>query len=272
MGETAAAVPAGDDNLVLRAAQALQARTGHAGGATMTLIKRIPARAGLGGGSADCAAALTGMNRLWELGLSGEALMELGASLGADVPFCLTGGLARVRGVGEIIQPLPFAPGVPLVLIRPGDGLSTPKVYRLWDEDFLADGPGREGERPARSQAASDVPPTDDRDKNRYRAFPGIASDIPALIEALARSDLAAVAALNGNALTAPAIKALPDIGKTLSALRESGAAAAFMTGSGSAVVGAFESEEAARRAAERLDGAIFAWTLGRKACDDRRA
>lgn len=103
-------------------------------GARICLTKRIPSRAGLGGGSADCAETLKALNRLWNLNFPMETLLELGAKLGADVPFCLTGGLARVSGVGERIEPLRNPPHCALVLITPGGGLSTPEVFRAYDE------------------------------------------------------------------------------------------------------------------------------------------
>ena len=216
-------------NLVVRAANALRARAGRPCGARIDLVKRIPERAGLGGGSADCAAALRGLNRLWALGLSDGELMEIGAGLGADVPFCLTGGLARVRGIGERIDPVPGAPMLPLALVRPGEGLSTAAVFALWDRG----------------------------------GFPATPLDADALARAVLRGDLAAVDALGVNALTAPALALLPEIGAAMDAMRSLGACAVFMTGSGSTVVGAFPSGSDARRAAERLPGAIFTHTLG---------
>lgn len=220
--------PAGEDNLVLKAARALNRRAGTSHGARLALTKRIPARAGLGGGSADCATALTALNDLWGLGLSRAELLEIGLSLGADVPFCLTGGLAVVRGIGEEILPVPGAPRVPLVIAVPGGGLSTGAVFSLWDE-------GR---------------------------FPGVALDTRALAEAVASGDLEAVEQLQANALAGPAVSLLPEVGETIRHLRVLGAVAAFMTGSGSAVVGAFKGEEEALLAASKLPGAMLAHTL----------
>ena len=223
--------PAGEDNLVLRAARALNRRAGTKFGARMALTKRIPARAGLGGGSADCAAALRALNGLWSLGLSDAQLMEIGLSLGADVPFCLAGGLARVAGIGEDIRPVADPPRIPLVLAVPGGGLSTGAVFSLWDAG----------------------------------GFSGVGLDAEALAEAVARRDLPTVDRLCANALTAPALSLLPEIGATIDALRSLGAAAAFMTGSGSAVVGTFESEAAARRAAHAIPGAMLTHTVGER-------
>lgn len=221
-------VPAGEENLVLRAATALNRHAGTRRGARLALSKRVPARAGLGGGSADCAAALRALNGLWELGLTDDRLQEIGLGLGADVPFCLTGGLAVVRGIGEDIVPVPKPPRIPLVLVVPGGGLSTGAVFSLWDRGD----------------------------------FPDVALDTLALADAVAAQRFSDIDRLNANALTAPAVSLMPEIGQLIDRLRAFGAGAAFMTGSGSAVVGAFETPEAARKAAKDLPGAIMTNTL----------
>ena len=216
-------------NLAVRAARALNAHAGLNRGARITLKKRIPARAGLGGGSADCAATLRALNALWGLDLPDGTLSALGAKLGADVPFCLAGGLARVTGIGEEIEPVPDAPEIPLVLVTPGGGLSTAEVFRLWDRG----------------------------------GFPPVALDAPALARAVARRALAQIDRLCVNALTAPAVELMPEIASVMDVLRRLGAEAVFMTGSGSTVVGAFDDPDAARRAAGNIPGAILTRTLG---------
>ncbi|HUF34188.1 MAG TPA: 4-(cytidine 5'-diphospho)-2-C-methyl-D-erythritol kinase [Acidimicrobiales bacterium] len=118
VGATGLPVTAGADNLVRRALAAV-GRTAH-----VRLVKRIPAGAGLGGGSADAAAVLR-----W----AGVDDLAVAASLGADVPFCLRGGRARVTGIGEVLEPLPFEPRT-FTLLTPPFGVSTPAVYRTWDE------------------------------------------------------------------------------------------------------------------------------------------
>ena len=134
-GEAMASQPVRFDerNLVFRAAQALLAHTGKRLGARMQLTKRIPSGAGLGGGSADAAAALVGLNALWKLNLSREALLDIGLRLGADVPFLLTGGLARVSGIGERMVSLSPAPEIWLVITQPCAGLSTAEVFAAYD-------------------------------------------------------------------------------------------------------------------------------------------
>ncbi len=221
-------VTAGEENLVLRAAMALNRHAGTRFGAAMTLKKRVPARAGMGGGSADCALALRALNGLWGLGLDDAALLKIGESLGADVPFCLTGGLARVSGIGEVIEPVEGAPEIPLVLVTPGGGLSTGAVFSLWDAG----------------------------------GWPGTRYDARALAEAVVRRDLAAVDRLCKNALTAPAVSLMPEIGRLIDRMRALGAGAAFMTGSGSTVVGAFSDPAAAEAAAAALPDAVRTRTL----------
>ena len=125
----------GEDNLVKRAADLLRRKVGdNLPGVRLELYKNIPMGAGLGGGSSDAAAALAGLNRFWGLNLPPDELLELGAQLGSDVPFCLMGGTARVRGRGEFLEPLPALPFLWVVLALPsGLSLSTADVFRSWD-------------------------------------------------------------------------------------------------------------------------------------------
>ena len=126
---SAASAPAGDDNLVLRAARLLRREAGVKAGATIRLRKRIPVAAGLGGGSSDAATTLRGLRRLWGLDLDADALRELAAQLGSDVPFFVTGGAALAEGRGERLTPLPPAQGGVVVMASPpdGDGVAKPR-------------------------------------------------------------------------------------------------------------------------------------------------
>lgn len=127
-------VPSDSDNLAMRAAEALMLRAGRsAAGVRMTLRKKIPAGAGLGGGSADAAAAMHAVRRMLELSIDDETLSEVGASIGSDVPFCLTGGAAWMRGRGEILEPLSLPTGLPFLIAIPPFRLATPDVYAAWD-------------------------------------------------------------------------------------------------------------------------------------------
>lgn len=127
-------VPANESNLVVRALQLLRERSGCELGARVSLVKRIPSGAGLGGGSSDAAAALQIANRGWGLHWSEERLSALAAELGSDVPFFLAGAAAICGGRGERVERLPR--GVPLnfVIVKPEDSLSTAEVYRRFDE------------------------------------------------------------------------------------------------------------------------------------------
>ena len=117
-----------DNDLCVRAARALQAATRCAQGVDITLHKHLPAEAGLGGGSSDAASTLLALNRLWSLGLTRRALMDIGVTLGADVPFFVGGHSAWVEGIGEQITPLRL-PSARLLLVKPPTGASTQRIF-----------------------------------------------------------------------------------------------------------------------------------------------
>lgn len=214
-----------ESNLVYRAAALLRKRCGVARGARMRLVKRIPSGAGMGGGSADAAAALRGLNALWGLGLSRGELAALGLELGADVPFLVHGGLARVGGIGEEIAPLLPAPEIWLVLLQPCGGLSTREVFSAFD---------------ACDPAALARP------------------DTAAAQSALLRGDVSALGRAMGNVLEGVSASARPALQEAMRALEAAGAERAMMTGSGSVVYGAFHGCAAACVAA-RAVGALAA-------------
>ncbi len=122
-----------EKNTAYKAATAFFRHTGIDGGVAMTLEKRIPMQAGMGGGSADGAAALLALNALYDTGLSPEELSTLALQVGADVPFCLTGGTAYVTGVGEEIRPLSPLPPCTIVVAQPDEGVSTAAAYGALD-------------------------------------------------------------------------------------------------------------------------------------------
>lgn len=140
-GDEADGVPLGETNLVHKAAVRLQkiaaaqgVLPGNASGLEITLHKRIPSQAGLGGGSSDAAATLLAVNDLFGLHLSHARLTEIGAALGSDVPFFLTGGTALAEGLGEKITPLsPLDPDWPLIVVKPSVGISTAAAYASLD-------------------------------------------------------------------------------------------------------------------------------------------
>jgi 4-diphosphocytidyl-2-C-methyl-D-erythritol kinase len=133
LGPFAEDVEADETNLVLRAARVLAEAAGIAApGAALTLYKEYPVASGIGGGSADAAAALRALNALWRLGLREEALAEIGRKLGADVPVCVHAGGAYMTGAGETFTPLALPP-LHAVLLNPRQPLPTPSVYRQFD-------------------------------------------------------------------------------------------------------------------------------------------
>ncbi len=213
-----APVPSDADNLVLRAANALRAHCGLSCGARITLRKHIPVSAGLGGGSADAAAALRGLCRLWRVSVPEAELARLALSIGADVPFCLRGGLQRARGVGETLTPL--SGGLPssaaLVLVKPCRGVSTRDVFGALD---------------AMATPVCGRP------------------DTPSAQDALADRDIARLAASLGNALQSVTLAMRPELGVAQRALVDSGALAAQMSGSGPTMFGLYVSPARAKAA-----------------------
>jgi 4-diphosphocytidyl-2-C-methyl-D-erythritol kinase len=135
-------LPAGEDNLVHRAASCIRTHGGIRNGIEIRLKKSIPVAAGLGGGSADAAATLAGLNTIWGLGLTLRELMLLGEQLGSDVPFCLMEGTALARGRGEKLMRLPPCPSLGLVLVKPSFGVSTAAVYQACSPGKLKNKPG----------------------------------------------------------------------------------------------------------------------------------
>lgn len=207
-----------EENLAWKAAQALAARTVYEGGAMMRLTKHTPSGAGMGGGSADAAAVLVGLNRLWHTALDMPALCELGFTIGADVPFLIGGGLARVGGIGEALAPLPPPPAAELVIVQACQPLSTRAVFAAYDALPHPQHPGTDG-----AQAA------------------------------LLARDYEALGACGSNALQKAAESARPQIAEANAALYALGALYASMTGSGSAVFGVFAGAAEAEAAWRRL-------------------
>lgn len=213
-------VPADESNLVLRAARALQARTGCTRGASIALRKYIPVAAGMGGGSSDAAAALKGLNVLWNLGLSDDALEEIGLTVGADVPFCIRGGLQRAKGMGERLTSVAMGQPLYIVAFQPCRGLSTREVFAALHEGGIRD---------------------EDRPDNE------------AAQRALERGDVRLLGRSLGNVLEPVSRRLRPDIDRAICEIEAAGAAGARMTGSGSAVFGVFPYAGACRKAAQTL-------------------
>lgn len=217
---------AGPDNLVMRAALALAERSGVTAGAALVLDKRLPVASGIGGGSADAAAALRLLSRLWSVSLRDGVLQELALALGADVPVCLEGQAARMKGMGDQLSPAPALPPFGAVLVNPGVAVSTPEVFRARTGPF--------------SEKAL-LPPS----------WPDAA--------AMAR-DLSAL----GNDLEAPALRLCPVVGDVLAWLRiQPGCLLARMSGSGATCFGVFPDAGAASAVANRAPPPWWAWGGG---------
>ena len=135
------AVPAAEDNLVMKAARMLAGAAGRRAEGHLHLEKNLPIAAGIGGGSADAAAALRLLNRVWQVSMPEKGLLALGAKLGADVPACVEGVPARVSGIGERIVPLPGFPGLPVLLVNPLRAVCTRAVFKARSGPFSSPAP-----------------------------------------------------------------------------------------------------------------------------------
>ncbi|RKQ68599.1 4-(cytidine 5'-diphospho)-2-C-methyl-D-erythritol kinase [Oceanibaculum indicum] len=184
-GPFAGALRGEADNLVLRAARLLGEEADRRPDVALTLEKNLPVAAGIGGGSADAAATLRALIRLWGLEMPADRLAELGLRLGADVPACLLGRPCRLKGIGEQLDPLPALPALPVLLVNPGVPLSTPDVFRARTGDFGAAAPVILPEDPAAlldvlraqrndlTEAARTLVPQIGRVLDRLQALPG---------------------------------------------------------------------------------------------------
>ena len=220
-GPMAAGLPTGADNLVLRAARALAGFAGVVPRAALVLDKRLPVASGIGGGSADAAAALRLLNRAWGLGLDGAALAGVAAGLGADVPVCVYGRPAVMRGVGDVLLPAPALPACGILLVNPGVAVATPAVFA------------------ARTGPFSDA-----------AVLPAAWPDAAAMA-----LDLAALR----NDLERPALALCPAIGDVLAWLRsQPGCLLARMSGSGATCYGLFATGAAAQ--AGPVPGGWWGW------------
>ncbi len=206
-----------EDNLVMRAARALAAAAGIEPAVAIRLEKLLPVASGIGGGSADAAATLRGLARLFGLDGPADQLRELGLGLGADVPVCLWGRPARLRGIGERLDPVRGLPDLPLVLVNPGIGLGTAEVFRALDPE-------------RRAVARSPFPP-----------HPSLTRFAVWLLE-------------SRNELEPAALGLAPVIGDVLERLRtEPDCLVGRMSGSGATCFGLFTDAESAAAAAARI-------------------
>ena len=212
-------LPTDTKNTAFRAAKFfLEDRDLRSQGVYIFIKKYIPSRSGMGGGSADAAAVLKALNQLFEAGLSTRQLMEIGAKVGADVPFCVLGGAARCTGIGSRVEPVAPMPDCWLVVCKPPAGMSTPRAYSLLDQYPLSS-----------TQAT------------------------PRMIEALEAGDLKRIGKSLSNRFD-DTIRLAP-VRALKRAMLEAGALGSMMTGSGSSVYGIFETEQMAREAMDSIAG-----------------
>lgn len=201
----------GEDNLVYKAIEMLRKEYGITKGIEVFIEKRIPMAAGMAGGSADCAAALKGMNELFELGLDNTALMERGVKLGADVPYCIVGGTALCEGIGEVITPLNPLAGVYLVIATPNVNVSTPWVF-----------------------------------KNLKLNEETIHPDTKLMLKAVEDMDMKLLAENMYNVLETVTAGEYKEIGELEAIMKNGGALGSIMSGSGPTVFGIFEDKDKA--------------------------
>lgn len=225
-GPEAGALRAEPDNLVLRAARALAAAARVPARAALALTKRLPVASGIGGGSADAAAALRVLNASWGLGWGQDRLAAVALPLGADIPACIASRPCRMGGIGEMLYPAPRMPACGLVLANPRVGLATPAVFAA-----------------------------------RQGGFSGVAALPGAWVDAAAMAgDLAQLR----NDLEPPALALCPAIAEVLAALRGlPGCLLARMSGSGATCFGLFADPLAATAAAAMLPAAWWRWGGG---------
>lgn len=209
-----AGLPCDGRNLAYKAAKLMKEKFSLRSGVEVVLEKRIPMAAGMAGGSADCAAVLKGMNELFGLGLSLKELQKEGVKLGADVPYCLMGGCALSEGIGEVLTAVRKPPACTLLLAKPDIGVSTKYVY-------------------------------ENLQLNKLKRHP----DIDGILQSIEKGDLEGLCGKLENVLESVTGKEYPVIGAIEETMKEEGALAAIMSGSGPTVFGIFREKETAERA-----------------------
>lgn len=219
-------LPTNENNLVYKAAKLLMDEFQIQDGVSIQLKKRIPVAAGMAGGSSDGAAVLWGINQMYGLGLSMQALMERGVRLGADVPYCIQRGTALAEGIGEKLSVLPPMPKCTILIAKPGISVSTKFVYE--------------------NLHANDLKPEQH-------------PDVDSMIEAMRQKDLRLLCSRMGNVLETVTIPAYPVINEIKRTMMDNGAIGSMMSGSGPTVFGIFDSPAAAKQAMKAVRAAKLA-------------
>jgi len=207
-----------ETNLIYKAIVLLQKEAGKDFGIELSLEKNIPMEAGMAGGSADAAATLKAVNELFKLNISKDRLMELGASLGADIPFCIMGGTALASGIGEKLKSLKPLPKMKILIAKPNTGLSTKKVYESLDIENL----NKSG---FKHRDVKEMVSVIESDKDEKTKIKEIADSL-------------------NNILELPSIKLLPFIEDIKKTMMDNNCLGCLMSGSGTAVFGIFDSDE----------------------------
>ena len=220
-------IPNDERNLVYKAAKLLMDEFQVKGGVDIHLEKFIPVAAGMAGGSSDAAAALVGINRMFQLGLTKRQLMERGVQIGADVPYCVMRGTALAEGIGEKLTSLPGVPMCYVLIGKPGINVSTKTAY----ENLNLEGIGKH-------------------------------PDIDGLIGAIRNNDLYAMASRMENVFEPGIIRQYPVIGNIKNLMEEKGALKAVMSGSGPTVFGIFDNRDKMAAAARSLRKSGLAKTV----------
>lgn len=197
-GPTAGLLPQGETNIVERAAQGLAQAGGITAGAAIHLTKRLPIAAGIGGGSADAAAALTGLSRLWNLHLPADRMAALALSLGADVPMCLDGRALSVSGVGETLTPAPPLPPVWILLVNPMVACHTPAVFKARQGPFGQANPLLTSPGDALQLALA----LKERDNHLTQAAIGVVPEIATVLDAIETQPDCLLARMSGSGAT----------------------------------------------------------------------
>jgi len=207
-----------ETNLIYKAIVLLQKEAGKDFGIELSLEKNIPMEAGMAGGSADAAATLKAVNELFKLNISKDRLMELGASLGADIPFCIMGGTALASGIGEKLKSLKPLPKMKILIAKPNTGLSTKKVYESLDIENL----NKSG---FKHRDVKEMVSVIESDKDEKTKIKEIADSL-------------------NNILELPSIKLLPFIEDIKKTMMDNNCLGCLMSGSGTAVFGIFDNDE----------------------------
>jgi len=211
-------LPVDENNLAYRAAKLLMDEFGIKEGVSIYLDKHIPVAAGMAGGSSNAAAVLFGINRMFDLGLSQQELMDRGVTLGADVPYCIMRGTVLAEGIGEILTPLPALPKCYVLIAKPPISVSTKLVYEKLDSHEIENHP-----------------------------------DIDGILEGLEAQDIKKIASCMGNVLEKVTVEEYPVIDDIKNVMKEEGALNAMMSGSGPTVFGIFDNKHLARKAADKI-------------------